>query len=77
MRLPKSAKKQSNRRQLVSKAGETKKLWRACHSVVVSVLALKLFLLHVNSVGISRELLVSKDLHKSDFSIRNLWLCPT
>lgn len=77
MRLPKSAKKESNRRQFISKAGETKKLWRACHSVVVSVLALKLLLLHMNSAGISRELLVSKDLHKSDFNARNLRLCPS
>lgn len=32
-----------------------KKLWRECHGSVVCVLALKLFLLHVNSAVISKQ----------------------
>lgn len=74
MRLPKSAKKQSSRRQFVSKAGETKKLWRVCHSAVVSVLALKLLLLHMSGVGISREILVGKDLHNQT-SVPGIYGC--
>jgi len=57
MRLPKSAKTQSDWRQLISKGGEKKKkkLWRECHSNVVSDPALQLFLLHVNSSVISKQ----------------------
>lgn len=41
---------------------------------MVSVLALKLLLLHMNSVGIGREILVSKDLHNQT-SVQGIYGC--